>query len=482
MTELATYLNRKLSKPFALVFVQAFIVLAVITLYSLSFFIKFNRVQSRQDASGFEHHYASHFFYFYWYTGYFPLATLDTSLVYSKEAAQNQIDEHGRDLIMEYQHWSRLGEHARIFCYLPDAFFRQSAEAPSIRLFNAIFFLLGLLIVYRGFYFVQKPLLGLLLVIMTLCTPYFHFELFRKENIFALQHCVFFIVLGLLLPLLCGKGSGRQHWVALIAAVVMPGFCSEIRNEISVVMICLVLMVMLAKYRLRMKFVFLATAIILFATTKVLIRQYFEHEYQQTEKLVRAKQGHVYTGKRISGHKFWHPVFCGLGDFDRKYGYAWNDTVAYRHAMPILTGQYRLPLGYSGKLHTDNFYDTAKLYYIKFDELPQYETIMKQKVLGDIRRDPGWYLQILLKRIIRIATHTLPLPGLGFLLLPVLIYLWRFRRWQEVKLLIVSLPLSATAFIIYSGKGSTYNAVFGYILIAVVVVLLLEHVKLKKAP
>ena len=29
----------------------------------------------------------------------------------------------------------------------------------------------------------------------------------------------------------------------------------------------------------------------------------------------------------VAGHAFWYPVFCGLGDFDTKYGYEWNDRV-----------------------------------------------------------------------------------------------------------------------------------------------------------
>lgn len=467
---IATRIDRKLLSGKMYFIIQGSIFIIVAVLYGLSFFIKYNdTVQARKDASGFEHHYASRFFYFYYYTGYFPLATLDTNLTYSQTAARNEINERGHDLIMEYKHWSRLGEHARILCYMPGAIVKLSAEAPSVRLFNALFFLCGLLFLYRGFYKIRRPLIGLLICISILLTPYFHYEVFRNENIFALSASVFFMVTGLLLPFLFTETKTNFTTVLiLLLCCIVIAFCSEIRNEISIVFLSLILILILSSYiQWRNKIVLISLALIFFIGTKKIIQAHFENEFQRTKQLVSSKGGHVYNGKKISGHKFWHPVFCGLGDYDTRYGYMWSDTVAYDYAVPVLNAEYGLNLKYSGKVYTDNYYDSAKLYYIKFDEIPQYENVVKEKVISDIQNDPLWYAGIIAKRLVKICTTTLPFPFLGFITCAGLLFFWVKRKWTYVKLILISFPLSLTSLVIYSGKGATYNSLFGYFIIAI---------------
>ncbi len=449
--------------------VMGSIIFSVLLLYTLSFFVSYNaHVQARKDASGLEHPYASKFFYFYYYTGFFPLATSDSNLIYSETGAWNQIEHKGERLLMEYKHWSRLGEHARIFCYLPNAILRGSAAQPSVRLFNALFFLFGLLFLYRGFYKVQKPLLGLILCTLIIATPYFQYEVFRNENIFALQASVFFLIFGLLLPLLFQEIKGHGYVLGgIIISSCIIAFCSEIRNEISVVFACLLLMVWLShqtswKSRLLMS----AMALLFFVVTKKGIQSYFDNSFSQTKELVSKYKGHVYSGPRIAGHRIWHPIFCGLGDYDRKYGYAWSDTVAYAYAVPILNAKYHLGLHYTGNFYTDNYYDSAHQYYIKFDEIPAYETVVKEKVLGDILKDPVWYLDILCRRLVKICASTLPIPFLGFLVLGMLLFLINKGNRTYLIMLVITLPLSATAFLIYSGRGATYNGMFGYFMLA----------------
>lgn len=476
-------INNKLQSRMAFWIVWVCILMAVSVLYVLSFFVKYNgNLQTRKDASGFEHHYASRFFYFYYYTGYFPLATLDSNLTYSKEGAQTLLETKGENLIMEYMHWSRLGEHARIWCYLPNAMVEGSAKAPSLRLFNAIFFLLGLLFLYRGFYKVGKPIMGAVLCISILLTPFFHFEIFRNENIFALQASVFFMCFGLLLPFLFQQvGLNLKNLGIVSVSSVLIAFCSEIRNEISMVLICVLLLLLLSSFiSLRSKFVFVALALIFFIGTKKVIQQHFEQKFQAAKQMVASKGGHVYNGKRIAGHNIWHPIFCGLGDYDTQYGYAWNDTVAYQFAMPILNSKYGLHLNYSGKLYTDNYYDSAKLYYIKFDEIPQYEKVIKDKVITDVSENPTWYAGILLKRVLKIFTTTLPFPYLGFVALVFLIFVVKRKRWDYLKIILISLPLSATSFFVYSGKGASYNSMFGYFVVVILGVELLDFFYKKK--
>ena len=67
-------------------------------------------------------------------------------------------------------------------------------------------------------------------------------------------------------------------------------------------------------------------------------------------------------------HDVWISVWEGLGDFDRKHGYVWDDTDAQ-----VAVGDWRL-----GSLRSS--------------------AILRDQVLRGIRADPLWYAGILLKR------------------------------------------------------------------------------------
>ena len=454
-------------------------VLATILLFNI--FLYFNSIhnqdyfsqQRREDATGFEMVYAKKFAYFYYYTGDFPLATLNDQIKYSKNDAEREIKENGQDLIMEYKHWSRLGENARIWAFAPNAFLSGSPESYQIRLFNSIVFVLALFLLYYGFWRLNKVSVGILLITLINLTPYFIFETYINENIFALFGSVFFMVLGLNVNSLFEEEKKSTFLLLTGISAALIGFFSEFRNEISIVFVSLILICVFAKnQRLILKISSLAICFLIFYGTKSGIRNYFDHKFQETTKLVNDSGGHAYTGKRISGHNIWHPIYCGLGDFDEKYGYEWNDKVPYRYAIPILKEKYGLDVNYSNKYYLDNYYDEDSLFYMKFDEIKQYETVVKDKVISQIKNDPSWYSLIILKRIAKTLSNTIPIPLLGWLIFCVVYFLYRYRYWSYLKLIFISLPLSASSILIYSGKGATFNSVFVYFVILGIVVLL----------
>ncbi|MFH2142075.1 MAG: hypothetical protein ABIJ97_06620 [Bacteroidota bacterium] len=427
------------------------------------------KIQARKDATGFCSPYASEFIYFYYYTGYFPLATIDSNLIYSRQGALEQIKENGKSLIMEYKHWSRLGENARIWAFLPNAILKCSPENPSIKLFNALFFTLSLILLYLGFKKVNNPLFGLFLVILVNFTPFFIYEVYSRENIFGLMASGFFIVIGLNIHALFSKtGKFLKYCVVCIISGFLIGFFSEIRNETSILIISLLLVYILSnKIKILPKFGISFLIILSFLGSKNLIRYYFDNNFKDTSELVDKFNGHVYNGGRINGHRLWHPVFCGLGDFDKKYGYEWNDRVAYNYAIPVLKEKHGLNILYSGELYINEYYDSAKLYYKKFDEISVYEEVVKEKVLTDIKSDPLWYATIILKRIARNMTQTIPVPYIGWILLPLIFFLIKRKNWDMLKLIIISLPLSITSILIFSGKGATYNSLYLYFVIVI---------------
>lgn len=410
---------------------------------------------------------------------------MNDSIVYSKQGAMTEIEENGENLIMEFKHWSRLGENARIFMFLPYAVLKKSPENPSIILANTLLFILALMALFWGFWEIDKAYLGLLLIVLINTSSFYIYEVYGRENVFALMSIVFFIVLGLNLKLLTNhKKNIYVSLVLLIVSSFLIGLISEIRNEAAIVLCSLILLIVLAReLNIKMKGLYLIVVIAVFMLTKQSIQLYFEKNFESTAELVQKHGGHVYTGDRIKGHKLWHPIFCGLGDFDTKYGYKWNDKVAYQYAVPILREQYKIDVNYSGKYYLDDYYDNDSLYYKKFDEIPEYEHIVKEKVLGDIKNDFWWYTKIILKRISRTMTQTNPFQYIGWILIPMIILLFYRKNYFYLFLLMISLPLSATSILIYSGDGSTNNSVFGFFIVIIFISIIYEIIakKLRKS-
>ena len=441
--------------------------------------------QSRQDASGLDYPYARSFVYFYYYTGHFPLSTLRTGAAYSKSSAIEEIEVNGRDLVMESGHWSRLGEHARIWAFMPDAWLRGSPKNPSVKTFNALLFCLGLFSLFHGLFRMGHIRLAFLLPGMVLCLPFFHYEVFSRQNLFGLQGSVFMLVMGLILPwCVAKKNKWMIHFLLLLVVGFIIGIAAEMRNEnIILLMACCVMILLGHEENIQKRLLYCGLLLLFTVGTRNGIQSYFQKKFDQTKILVAQKKGHVYTGKRIRGHQFWHPVFCGLGDFDRKYGYAWKDQVAYQFAIPILRDRYQISYPYHpDSLHFQAWYDSARLYYIKFDEIEAYEKIMKEKVLHDIQKDPGWYFNILQKRIFRILHDCLPFSNAGFLFFPAIALLYIRKQRQSLALLLASSLPCAVPLLIHSGLGATLNPLYGVVSLALLIDFLAPYLIQKWQP
>jgi hypothetical protein len=87
-------------------------------------------------------------------------------------------------------------------------------------------------------------------------------------------------------------------------------------------------------------------------------------------------------------HEVWIGMWEGLGDFDRKHGHIWSDQDA------------RIALDAEGYLM-----ERRGPYWN-----PETEAIFRRLVLRDIRNDPGWYVNILLRRVVATVTQWRLLP------------------------------------------------------------------------
>lgn len=423
--------------------------------------------QSRQDASGLDYQFAHKFVYFYYHTGQFPLVTLNEQVVNSRQGAYDEIRNHGNDLLMEYGHWSRLGESARIWTFMPDAWVFKKITNPSVRLFNILFFTLGLLSFYHGLYRLGYKKIAWILILLLLSLPFFHYEVFSRENIFGLQASAFCLLAGILFSTFYCKTTHWKLIFGLISAAACLSLVAEIRNENLVLVVSALLLIWGASTRPRtLRLLASLVLVVLFFSGRWLIQSYFQQRFQAAYTLVERQGGHLYQGPRISGHKFWHPVFCGLGDFDTKYGYRWSDTTAYNYAItPLRRRGIHWP--YSGKLHFDAWYDSAHRYYIKFDEVSQYEEVVKEKVIQDIRKDPWWYLSILTQRLFRILHSCLPFANAGFLVFPVLYMLRRKKDLSLFYLILASAVPCGLALLIYAKDGATLNSLYAVIALSI---------------
>lgn len=468
-------INRRLRRKRVLIGFSLLIILINSALYLASGSCEFSNVQRRWDASGFNHEKGKHFFYFYYYLDLFPVTILGPK-EYSKKGAEKLLKERGGEALMEFLHWSRLGENAKIWAYYPSALLKGSPETPSLKAFNSLVFTLSLLICFWGFYAVRQPLSGILLTLSINLTPFYLYEVFENENIFALSACSFLTGLGLNIFFVYRKAGRAQILLLPIVSGISAGFFSELRSEYKVALIsAAVFYIFSCKLKLYGKIATLLLLGLSFYTTKSLVRLYFDNKFIEAQKVVGNLGGHVYKGGRIAEHRLWHSIFCGLGDFGYDKNYKWDDRIAYRYAFPALNKIYKNQLKYdSNKFWLDNFYDKDGCYYLKFDEIDEYEEIVKDKVLDEIKADPLWYAGIICRRIWLVMTKTAPFHWLGLTLIPIILLLLFLRKFRFLILLMSSLPFSASAIIVYSKRGITYSSIYPYFLLLFILLALIE--------
>jgi len=452
---------------------------------------KISKEHRRRDTSGFSYHFAHHFLYFYYYKGLFPVASTRDSKFsdqdYSTEGADRIIEEHGDSLVMEWGHWSRLGENARIFCFLPTAWIWGTAARPSIIPFNALLFVFSLLLTWIVFWYYRKPFLGLFIVLLVGSSPFCLYETYGNQNIFGLLPSNALILLSLHLPLFSKKFRIEYLLVPFISGLLIGTFVLIRAEVLPIISSCLV-SYWINKKITRQNAALLSVVLILsFYGTKNTYTAYFDHKFKEAYHVVEENGGSPYIGGRITTHRFWHPVFVGLGDYDTKYGYVWKDASAYAYAVPVLKEKYGMNLNYApGKLWIDDYYDEQKWYYRKFDEIPEYEEVVKEKVLRDIGNDPGWFATIMSKRIFGVFAKTspvqinvvnliIPVPFSGLVVIPVLFLLFWCRAWLYIKLVAFTFPLAATSLIVYGGSNSTYNSIYHLLLAALIFSWLMEY-------
>ena len=440
------------------------------------------------------------FVYFLYYTNHFPIASTNNglnyqfyytkagvpqqpnTLEYSAAGAARTLRDQGQSLVMEWGHTIRSGQLLSVYLFLPDAWRLGSPQHAEVRMTNGALFIAGLASVYLMSWVAGMPVFGAVFVLLLGSNPFQLYEAYRNENVFGWPITALCFMLALALPLLARKRVPVVYAAgAVVAAGAFTATVAQIRPEPAMLLGAMMLAVATAaSYTWRTKALLM---VLLVLTTGAGIRAwngYFDRKFDESARAVAAAGGHVLSGTRDRYHVFWHPMWCGLGDFDTTHGYAWNDSTALAFAQPILRSQYgeELPWwwGVRGKQEGErtaaDYIDASRTYYRIPYHTPHYEEVLRAKVLGDIGREPLWYAGILGRRLLRLLTETttphvtlsaglgLPLPFPGLLVVPLVLAAAWLRRWTDVKIVLFTCAISLTGLLVFSGRGVPNYSVY----------------------
>jgi len=430
------------------------------------------------------------FVYFLYYLGLFPVATEREDLAYSRDGARELIARHGDTLLMEWKNSYRSGSLGTTLLYLPDALLKGAPREPSVRPCNAMALTAGLVALFVSFWYVRQPILGLVLAVLLGSNPFQLHEVYARENTFGWPITAAVWLLALHVPLLGERRAARGYlWAVPVAAGLLLASVKQVRPEPLVLILsplgCYLLLAQ-ASWLVRVGLVLVLVAA--YGVGTWAWAHFFDAKFAQAQRVVAAAGGHPYVGPRSHNHLFWHPIWCGLGDFDSTHGYKWDDQAAADYALPILERDYGVKVPATARtrvLFENTYWDKAGRYYVMPYELPHYEDVVRDKVLGDIARDPLWYLGILAQRAWRIVRQTTPpriaigtlgfeVPMHGLLTVPVLALLAARRCWMMLKLVGFVLPLSLPALLIFSGLGLCHYSCYHLIVTALIAAWLIE--------
>jgi hypothetical protein len=431
------------------------------------------------------------FTYFYYYLGLYPLSNSVKPTVFGRQGAEDLIQQHGSTLIMEESNSIRWGDHGRIWLYWLEAVRKgRYREDLSLLPSQQVFWTLSLILLWSVCWWLHVPVLGLFLVIFLGSNPLSIHELYVRENAFGLPGAIAVFVLALHFPWIIKTKESLPFYllagVAIITAVLL-GTVRQIRLENALIAIsALTLYTFLRSYSKRQRVVVVGLFLLMFGLTMKGWEAYFERKFNQATDVVKAHGGVPYNGPVDRYHMFWHPIWCGLGDFDRKYGYVWSDNEGARFAEPFLKKYI--------EEHPDEFpeeegvcHDKDCRYVRTIFDFNQYRTIIRDKVLHDIRKDPLWYAGILARRAKRILFESTPVRasiGSGVLTLPyhglMLPFLMGFliyvRKWRWLGWVLFTRPLALPAFAVFSGRGNVYLPIFPQITAALLCAWIVEAV------
>jgi hypothetical protein len=426
-------------------------------------------------------HQESRFFFFRYHLGLYPLASELPASEDTKAEAERLLQSTAPEKLYQEEGLTfRSGDHGRIHLFYIDKLLGGDTRKPSLISANRLAFILALDCLFFAAWWIDFTGLGLLLVLVFGSNPLQLYAAYAQENYFSWPITAMILALALHLPLLRPAPSSRTY--LLIAPVVTGLLLAGIRtwrSEPASLLASAVMTYVLAYGVSRRRKL---AAVLLLVSCFSLGNKAYERailaKIERTKQVLHERNVPTYDGPTIFHHEFWHPMWCGLGDFDTSHGYTWEDRKAYQFALPLLEQRAgrKLPLDPTRWMQQELLGQSPR-YHAIFSDTSGYHEVLRDKILSDIRREPLWYVRILWKRVSRILSEGTPIrlelgsagnpPSVtanaktssqpsslfGWLAIPLGIALWRVRRGFYTKLLLFTLPLCIPAILVYSGGG-----------------------------
>jgi hypothetical protein len=433
---------------------------------------------------------ATRFFYFFYHFGLFPVGALEVPrLGPSKQAAAEFVAHHGNRLKMDFgwpTNTPRFGDYAKLFLFYPDAWTRGDPTHPSAIPCNEYLFILGLLALFWAFWREGHGVLGTLIVVLVGSDPFQILETYGRGNIFSIPISVALLVLAAHVRFLTRRaGVDRLAWAIAIGSGVALTTFREIRAEAGIIAVSALASYLVARAPLARRLLLAGVFVVTSATTAFAWSSYWSGKFAQAERFVARAGGEVFHAPHNTHHAFWHAVCCGLGDYGEDRGFSWDDELLFEWATTRdpSTNPNPLPYHYEDGYYFEETYDG--IHHIAPTDLPEYNRLVRTRVLSAIRGHPLWYAGILWQRVLAIqreatpaalslGSRTLAVPGAGWLSAPVLLFaVWR-RKYFHAMLILFVLPLSAVALLVYSAKGMTSYGIAHLIALAVTIDLLVQ--------
>jgi hypothetical protein len=425
------------------------------------------------------------FVFFLRHLNLYPLATRAPIRADTREEADEILRTRPESLVMDEEWTFRSGDRGRTLLFLVDSFLRGTTQKLSVRPATVLAWIIALSALLVTFSRAGAPALAVCLVVALGSNVAATHEIYGATtryggaNIFGWGFIAAAALLALHCDLLLGRGRRLGRWAVLAPVVsgILVASIRTVRSEPTPLLASCVLVYLMQHWLPWSKRLALVAALAasFFLGTSSWDR-FFQFKFEQAAATLERVGGTPYPGPYVRYHEFWHPVWCGLGDFDRTHGYVWDDRAAYAYALPIMRDAYRVDIpsaDVSANFIKGEAWDAAGLYPKLFSELPHYDEVIRDKVLADIRSDPTWYLTILLQRVRRVlfdnapvqaawGPHRLRLPAAvgGWLLLGALLVCACLRDSTGIALILFTLPLWATPLLVYSDRGvSSYASV-----------------------
>ncbi len=288
-------------------------------------------------------------------------------------------------------------DNLSIFSYLPDIWLGGDPRAPTSAVGDGLAFTLALMAVYLAFWAARYELLGIAVVALAGSNPFQLYEVYARENVFSWAITASLLVMALMTPLLAchryafqGAWWRRAYpWLAVLAAGAVLGSVRHVRTEfITTLPLALIVPFFMVALRWRARAAISGVLLVAFLASQWGWTYYFRGKIVEAQRVLLTHGGRIPSLYSVDGdfHPFWFSFWAGLGDFDTKYGYLFDDNTVKAFV--------------NTKLGRETSYDLSAL--------AESDAVLRKAVLGDIARDPAWFADILARRVYRAVAENTP--------------------------------------------------------------------------